>query len=84
MFLTCCSMKPNLCVNCKFFKKEFFLSDKFGKCSLFKVVYENDDYLVNGKNEPKKIDNYYCSIARKADTMCGKEGKLFEKNHKRG
>lgn len=75
-------IKPKLCIDCKFFIKDFFTSSKFGKCSLFprdSIEEYNKYFLVNGKKNNKNIDNYFCSTAREFDNMCGKEGKLHEK-----
>jgi len=71
-------MKPKLCINCKFYKKDFFTSSEFGKCSLFPREKENDYFLVNGNNN-NNIESYYCSTSRKYDHLCGKEAKFFEK-----
>lgn len=78
------NIKPNLCVNCKFFRKEYSLlsSNKFGKCSAFPEVNksnnDDEDYLVTGIKYNKPKEYTYCSIARKYDSMCGKEGKYYE------
>jgi hypothetical protein len=80
--LYCLYLEPKLCVNCKFFKKELFQDDKFGKCSLFPKVNEVDYFLVNGVKQLKKIDYQYCSVIRSYDPTCGKEGKLFERKKK--
>jgi hypothetical protein len=40
---------------------------------------DNTDFLVNGRNTNKPPDYYHCSIARKYEDMCGKDGKLHEK-----
>lgn len=72
-------IKPKLCVECKFFQKNWFTNNKFGKCYLFPIV-ENDDYfLVNGIKNVKPSDYHYCSVSRLYDEMCGKDGKLYEK-----
>jgi hypothetical protein len=68
-----------LCVNCKFYKKEFFVSNKFGKCLLFPKENDNDYFLVDGINNNNKKEFHYCSTSRKIDSMCGKEGKFYEK-----
>jgi hypothetical protein len=70
--------KPKLCINCKFYKKDFFSSSEFGKCILFPMEEENKYYYVNGK-EIKNKNYYYCSIVRNFENKCGKEGLLFEK-----
>jgi hypothetical protein len=72
------NIKPKLCIDCKHFKKDFFISSEFGKCSLFQHDNDNDKFLVNGDNN-HKIDYYYCSVSRKYDSMCGKEGKFYVK-----
>ena len=69
---------PKLCVNCRFFtKKNFFLGDEFGKCSLFSREIENSEYFVTGKKKDK-TDLWYCSTARNSEAMCGKNGNYFE------
>jgi len=72
-------IKPKLCVDCKFFRKDFFDEDKFGKCSLLPQIDDNDYFLIDGKKSIINTNYNYCSIARKYDNMCGKEGKLYEK-----
>ena len=75
-------IKPKFCVNCKYFIKNYFAGNKFGKCSLLPIEIEDNDFLVDGSRENKKMDYNYCSIARQYDNMCGKEGKLYEKSGK--
>lgn len=72
-------IKQKLCIDCKFFTKPFFTSNEFGKCVLFPRVVENDNFLVNGINTPTNKESHYCSIVRRHDDMCGKEGKFYEK-----
>jgi len=77
------SMKPKLCVNCKFFKNEYIIFNRFGKCSLFpkdeEPIDKNDiHFLVDGTKNIKEIEYYFCSTARNYDDMCGKEGKRFQ------
>ena len=69
--------KTPLCVNCKFFKKDFFTESKFGKCTKF--PQNTIDYtLVDGISVNKKQEYYYCSTAREMESMCGKEGKFYQ------
>lgn len=68
----------NICINCKHFTKDFFNSNRFGKCKLFPRETNSNIYLVDGKSNPQ-TDNYYCSTARMSDDMCGIKGRLFEK-----
>ncbi len=69
--------EKKLCVNCKFFKKDFFTDPKFGKCALYPKEEENNYYFVTGKLD-KRIDYGYCSVSRMFDTYCGKEGKFYQ------
>ena len=72
-----------ICINCKFFRNNILTHNRFGKCSLFPIEDNNEEYLVTGITN---INDYsYCSIARKYDDMCGKEGKQYKnkKSNKR-
>jgi hypothetical protein len=73
--------KPNLCINCKHFKNDILVANRFGKCALFPNIIKDDDdyYSVNGIQKVTNIDYKFCFIARKYDFYCGKEGKLYEK-----
>ena len=72
--------KPKFCIDCKFYKNNFFFgSNAYGKCSLFPYDPVDDDYLVNGINNNEDKDYYHCSTARKWEDMCGKKGKFYEK-----
>ena len=73
------SLKPKLCIDCKFFTKNIFISNKFGKCSLFPIKEIDNGYLIDGVKNIKNVDYQYCSISREYEHMCGKEGKLYEK-----
>jgi hypothetical protein len=78
-----------VCKNCKFLIPDnsffcFSLFDdsnvRYGKCSRFQEELtdsEKMDYLVTGKLS--KPTYKYCSIARTYDSMCGEEGKYYEK-----
>lgn len=91
IFMTICSIllpvsssqiRPKLCIDCKFYTKNFFTFSEFGVCSKFPTGGSNDYYLVNGKNYNIEDFYHYCSTSRKFDHMCGKEGKFFEKKNK--
>jgi hypothetical protein len=69
---------PPLCVNCKFFKQDPFVMNKYGKCVKFPKENDNLYFLVNGRTETPSQDYYYCTTSRSVDSMCGPEGKLFE------
>ena len=69
------------CVNCKYFVKNTFSKDTFGKCSAFRknTDYNKIDYLVSGK---EKKEYKYCSTAREDEKLCGEEGKMYiERNN---
>jgi hypothetical protein len=70
--------KLKLCINCKYYTKNFFSSSEYGQCRMFIRVNDNDSFLVNGINN-KKIENYYCSTARNSEKMCGQDGKFYER-----
>jgi hypothetical protein len=73
-------MKPNLCINCKFFIKNSILFNdaQFGKCSFFQIEEDNVNHLVTGSAKIKNTVNYYyCSTARACSNMCGKEGVYY-------
>jgi len=65
------------CINCKFFKNVHPTDTSYGKCTLFPIVENNMNYLVNGIG---KVDYFYCTIARKDNKMCGTSGMYFKKN----
>jgi len=72
------SCQPKLCINCKYFSKNIFtFENKFGKCKKYPIQRINTYYLVNGKNELKDEDLYYCSTVRQYEDMCGPEGKDY-------
>ena len=72
-------IKPKLCKDCKFFRKDFFTINKFGKCSLFPKGQDNIYSLVDGSKNNNVVDYYYCSVARNYKYMCGSEGTLYVK-----
>jgi hypothetical protein len=73
-----CQNTPKLCINCKFYTKDFLSLSEFGKCSLFPREIDNDSFLVNGVAN-NNIEYIYCSTARKFYHMCGTEGKFYQK-----
>jgi len=83
LLLLVCSMLQvtavNLCIHCKFFRPGFMADKKFGECVKFPKVEDNVEFYVTGKTWPQRLDSHYCTTARSFDHMCGKEGKLFEK-----
>ncbi len=74
-------IKPKICCDCKFFKPNFLIGNKYGKCSLFPKEEEDDTryYLVDGIKRNSNNDYSFCSIARSQKNMCGPEGKLYIK-----
>ena len=74
-------IKPKLCCDCKFFTKDFFLTNKFGKCSLSPKDEDEDNkyFLVDGIKPKPTNQLYFCSTARQHKEMCGPEGTLYVK-----
>jgi len=73
-------IKPKFCRDCTFFTKDFFTTNKFGRCSLFPKESDkvNTDFLVDGIKPTNKL--YFCSTARQDYiNMCGPEGTLYVK-----
>jgi hypothetical protein len=69
--------KAPVCVNCKFFRNNFYTESKFGKCTKF--PQNAPDYtLVDGISVKQKQEYYYCSTARNSESMCGTEGKFYQ------
>jgi len=84
MISSCISLTQNnhnLCINCKFYQMNGS-SDKYSKCSLFPIIKYKEDYFLGIIIKKKGLvrDYRYCDIARKYDTMCGKNGKNYEEN----
>lgn len=79
-------IKPKLCIDCKYFTKDFFVSNKFARCSFFPIEKDPDNsFLIDGKisKDMNVRSSYYCSTARAYDSMCGKEGKQFIQKNKK-
>lgn len=78
--LSASQITPKLCINCKFYTKNFFTFSEFGKCSLFPKERDNDYFLVNGIiNNNNNQEYHYCATSRNSERMCGEEGKFYEK-----
>lgn len=78
LFIPIFSQKDTkICIHCKHFRKDFFSTNKFGKCDLFPIsAYDNNKYyFVDGSKD--KPNYYFCSTARHFNEMCGEQGKLF-------
>ena len=84
-FILCASVvsvKPKLCVNCKFFDVSTSVINKFGKCTLFPKEPKDEFFLVDGIKTIEPQEYNFCSVARDFDNMCGKDGKFYEKKRK--
>ena len=78
-------IKPKLCCDCKFFKPNYLIGNKYGKCSLFPKDQEDDNryYLIDGIKRNINNDYFYCSTVRSDKNTCGPEGTLYvKKNNK--
>ena len=73
---TTSSSEKKYCVNCKYYVRNPFCKDTFGKCAAFRKTTDSNeiDYLISGK---EKIEYKYCSTARENENLCGKEGKMY-------
>jgi hypothetical protein len=71
-------IKPKICINCKYFITDYG-TDEYGKCSLFPIINNNFDFLVNGIDRKSEVEYSYCCVARGSDSMCGEEGKFYKK-----
>lgn len=82
-------LNQSFCVDCRHFKKDksYFLGAGNGKCALFPIIDsirdpENDDekidYLVSGERNDD-ISYADCVKVRRSETMCGPEGKFFNR-----
>jgi hypothetical protein len=69
--------KPKICINCKFFRPDY-VSNIYGKCSLFPDENGKLNLLVSGVNEKNYI---YCSTARNHEDMCGEKGRLYKRKY---
>jgi hypothetical protein len=45
---------------------------------MFPIEPESEYYLVNGEPDDDNNTYHYCSISRKFEHMCGKEGNYYE------
>ena len=83
------SIKPKICLNCKYIMpltryswstnedQEF---SEFSTCSFFpKYNINKSNYLVTGVIEESNTEYYYCSTAREQESMCGEKGKEYKK-----
>ena len=70
------------CVDC-----QYYLPDRKGatysKCAAFPKTESLSkeaeiEHIVSGTYSPKGVEYYYCSTARGADFMCGKNGTAFQ------
>jgi hypothetical protein len=80
IILSCNSLKPNFCYNCKYLIKDSE-NIEFSKCSIYPIIREDHNYLVTGIIKNNEIEYTYCSIARNSDVMCGKEGKKYKRKY---
>jgi hypothetical protein len=78
--LSSITVKPKLCIDCKFFTKDFFNSNEFGRCKIYPKEVDHKYFLVDGINK-NSDDYYFCCTARDYEDMCGSEGKYYEKRN---
>ena len=83
-FLSCThstiQKKTKFCINCKHFINDSMTGkSEFGKCTLF--ANANRRFLVDGKHN--NYDYKYATTAREYSSLCGEEGKHYEKKYKK-
>ena len=66
------------CITCKYFIKDLWTENKFGKCARYPYTPTTNNYVV-GMGEAKKKEYNYCLTARTNEKMCGKKGKNYTK-----
>lgn len=76
LLLTSVAALDHPCITCKHFINVGNL--QYGRCKMFPVIDMKDD-LVNGYSHYALNDYYYSSTARTFGSMCGKQGKHYEK-----
>lgn len=73
-------IKPRLCINCKHFITDDD-TNLYGKCFLFPLKNDDSLFYISGIKNDEIIDYYHCSVARKYDSMCGKEGRKHKRKY---
>ena len=56
------------------------MGPKFGRCTLYPKPIEDNDFFVTGMKTQKKIEYSFCSVARTFESMCGEDGKFYQKD----
>ncbi len=84
LFLQGLSLRDKrLCVNCLFFKKDYWWKNEYGKCTFFPKRNVNKNYFIDDFSVVDLPDYNYCSSARKSKNMCGEDGLMFIKRKKK-
>jgi hypothetical protein len=77
LFLVSASaLDPKPCITCKHFIN--VKNIQYSRCKMFPVLNMKDE-LVNGYSHYALNDYYYSSTARTFGSMCGENGKHYEK-----
>ena len=64
-------------MNCKHFRWSVF-GNQYSTCERFKRLKDESIECVDGSVPVKRTENTFCSISRKYEHLCGKEGKSFQ------
>lgn len=72
------AINTRFCVNCKYIIPNNDLGIEYSTCSLFENI-DNQKYLISGNSDDIERGFYSCSSARSFESMCGKDGKKYEK-----
>ena len=81
IIMSCNSLKPKLCINCKYYNNLDNSSESiFGKCNFFSEKVSGKNYLITSEKKDT-IYKTYCSTARSFEHLCGEEGKYYKKKY---
>ncbi len=69
-------LNPKICINCRNFIGFNLVGNKYGKCKVFPIIKEEDEYLIKCE-----IDYYYCSDARENENKCGENALKYVENY---
>lgn len=77
LLFSCAAALEPPCITCRHFINVGNL--QYGRCKMFPVIDMKED-LVKGYSNYELNDYYYSSTARTFKSMCGQNGKYYEKN----
>ena len=81
IIISCNSLTPKLCINCKYYSNLDNADSIFGKCNFFSEKISDKNYFITGEKKESIIYKSYCSTARSFEHLCGEEGKYYKKKY---